>query len=90
MDPQKLHYTTKVNKEKRQETGTDNMIWTIKKIIVHLTRETTLRKRTVIMISTPSRVGFFMQPNGFLKNGNIVEIKVDGIRSIANKIVFES
>jgi len=66
------------------------MIWTIKKIIVHLTRGTTLRKGTVIMTGTPSGVGFFMQPNGFLKNEDMVEIEVDGIGSIANKMVFES
>jgi 2-keto-4-pentenoate hydratase/2-oxohepta-3-ene-1,7-dioic acid hydratase in catechol pathway len=90
VDPQKLHYTTKVNGEKRQETRTDDMIWTIKKIIVHLTRGTTLRKGTVIMTGTPSGVGFFMQPNGFLKNEDMVEIEVDGIGSIANKMVFES
>ncbi len=91
MDPQKLHYTTKVNEEKRQETGTDDMIWTIKKIIVHLTRGTTLRKGTVIMTGTPSGIGLFMEPRGvgLLKNGDVVEIEVDGIGSIVNKMVFE-
>lgn len=90
VDPQKLHYTTKVNGEKRQETGTDDMIWTIKQIIAHLTRGTTLRKGTVIMTGTPSGIGLFMEHNGLLKNGDVVEIEVDGIGSIANKMVFES
>lgn len=92
VDPQKLHYTTKVNGDKRQETGTDDMIWSIKKIIAHLTRGTTLRKGTVIMTGTPSGIGLFMQPKGvgLLKNGDVVEIEVDGIGSIANKMVFES
>jgi len=92
VDPQKLHYTTKVNGHKRQETGTDDMIWSIKKIIAHLTRGTTLRKGTVIMTGTPSGIGLFMQPKGvgLLKNGDVVEIEVDGIGSIANKMVFES
>lgn len=91
VNPQKLHYTTKVNGEKRQETGTDDMIWTIKKIIAHLTRGTTLRKGTVIMTGTPSGIGFFIEPKGagFLKNGDVVEIEVGGIGSIANKMVFE-
>ncbi|KAE9363332.1 hypothetical protein N431DRAFT_357475 [Stipitochalara longipes BDJ] len=91
VDPQKLHYTTKVNGEKRQETGTDDMIWTIRKIIAHLTRGTTLRKGTVIMTGTPSGIGLFMEPKGvgLLKNGDVVEIEVDGIGSIVNKMVFE-
>jgi len=90
VDPHKLRYTTKVNGEKRQETGTDDMIWSVAKIIAHLSRGTTLRKGTVIMTGTPSGVGLFMEPKGFLKNGDIVEIEVEGIGSIANKVVFES
>jgi len=88
-DPQKLKYTTKVNGEKRQETGTDDMIWSVKQIIEHLSRGTTLRKGTVIMTGTPSGVGLFMEPKGFLKHGDVVEITVDGVGSIANKMVFE-
>jgi 2-keto-4-pentenoate hydratase/2-oxohepta-3-ene-1,7-dioic acid hydratase in catechol pathway len=88
-DPQTLKYTTKVNGEKRQETGTDDMIFSVKKIVEHLSRGTTLRKGTVIMTGTPSGVGLFMEPKGFLKNGDVVEIEVGGIGKIANKIVFE-
>lgn len=29
-DPQKLRYVTRVNGAKRQETGTDDMIWSVK------------------------------------------------------------
>jgi 2-keto-4-pentenoate hydratase/2-oxohepta-3-ene-1,7-dioic acid hydratase in catechol pathway len=90
VDPQKLHYTTKVNGEKRQETRTDDMIWTIKQIIAHLTRGTTLRKGTAIMTGTPSGIGLFVEPKGLLKNGDVVEIEVDGVGSIANKMVFEN
>ena len=89
VDPQKLRYTTKVNGDLRQETGTDDMIWSVKQIIAHLSRGTTLRKGTVIMTGTPSGVGLFMEPKGFLKDGDIVEITVEGIGSIANKMVFE-
>jgi len=88
-DPQKLHYTTKVNGELRQETETSDMIWTVKQIIAHLTRGTTLRKGTVIQTGTPSGVGLFMKPQGFVKNGDVVEIAIDGIGAIRNKMVFE-
>jgi transcription initiation factor TFIIH subunit 2 len=87
-DPQKLSYTTKVNGEERQRTGTDDMIWTVRQIIAHLSRGTTLRKGTVIMTGTPSGVGFFMEPKGFLKDGDLVEIEVEGIGRIANRVRF--
>jgi len=90
-DPQKLSYYTKVNGEVRQQTGTDDMIWSVRQIIAHLSRGTTLRKGTVIMTGTPSGVGLFIEPKGtgFLKDGDVVEIGVEGIGSIANKMVFE-
>jgi len=88
-DPQKIKYWTKVNGEKRQETGTDDMIYTIGQIIEHLSRGTTLRAGTAILTGTPSGVGLFMEPKGFLKDGDEVEIYVEGIGSIVNKMKFE-
>ncbi len=91
VDPQALKYTTKVNGEVRQETGTDDMIWSVKQIIAHLSRGTTLRRGTVIMTGTPSGVGLFIEPKGtgFLKDGDVVEIEVEGIGAIRNRMVFE-
>ncbi|KAH9217847.1 fumarylacetoacetate hydrolase family protein [Leptodontidium sp. 2 PMI_412] len=89
VDPQRLTYTTKVNGEVRQQTGTDDMIWTIKQIIAHLSRGTTLRKGTAIMTGTPSGVGLFMEPKGFLKDGDVVEVDIEGIGALRNKIIFE-
>ena len=89
-DPQALTYTTKVNGELRQRTPTSDMIWSVKQIIAHLSRGTTLRKGTAIMTGTPSGVGLFMtERDGFLKDGDVVKIEVDAIGAISNKIVFE-
>ncbi|KAJ4985821.1 fumarylacetoacetate hydrolase [Stagonosporopsis vannaccii] len=88
-NPQKLRYWTKVNGQKRQETGTDDMIFTVGEIIQHLSRGTTLRAGTAILTGTPSGVGLFMEPKGFVKDGDEVEIYVEGIGSIINKMNFE-
>ncbi|TVY47499.1 Uncharacterized protein LOCC1_G002241 [Lachnellula occidentalis] len=87
-DPQNLSYTTKVNGEVRQETSTSDMIWTVKQLIVHLSRGTTLRAGTAIMTGTLSGVGLFMSPKGFLKDGDVVEVDISEIGAIANKMVF--
>ncbi|KAK4114595.1 hypothetical protein N656DRAFT_776759 [Canariomyces notabilis] len=88
-DPQKLHLVTKVNGQIRQETETSDMIFSVAKIIAHLSRGTTLRKGTIIQTGTPSGVGLFMEPKGFLKDGDVVEVAIDGIGAIRNKILFE-
>jgi len=86
-DPQKLKYTTKVNGEVRQATGTDDMIWSVRQIIAHLSRGTTLRRGTVIMTGTPEGVGFFQKK--FFGDGDVVEVEIEGLGKICNKMVFE-
>ncbi|KAH7085235.1 hypothetical protein BKA63DRAFT_539167 [Paraphoma chrysanthemicola] len=86
-DPQKLVYETRLGAEVVQKTGTEDMIWTVRQIIAHLSRGTTLRKGTVIMAGTPSGVGFFRKR--FLKDGEVVSVEVEGLGGIANKMVFE-
>jgi len=88
-DPMKLKLSTKVNGKIRQETGTDDMIWTVGQVVEHLSRGSTLRAGTCIMTGTPSGVGIFMEPKGFLGDGDEVEVHVEGIGSLINKMVFE-
>ncbi|KAL2195295.1 hypothetical protein P885DRAFT_70405 [Corynascus similis CBS 632.67] len=90
-DPQRLRLTTRVNGALRQETETSDMIFSVSRIIAHLSRGATLRRGTVIQTGTPSGVGLFMEPkgSGFLKDGDVVEVAIDGFGAIRNKMVFE-
>lgn len=85
-DPQKVRYKTLVNDTVVQDTDTADMIWTVRQLIAHLSRGTTLRAGTVIMTGTPSGVGYFQ--NKFLKDGDVVEVEVEGLGKISNKMVF--
>lgn len=87
-DPQKLRYMTRVNGVEKQSTSTDDMIWKVKDILVHLTRGTTVRAGTVIMTGTPSGVGLFR--NEFLKHGDTVEVEIDGLPKLVNTFDFEA
>lgn len=85
-DPQALQLTTKVNGEVKQETSTGDMIWTVRQIISHLSRGTTLRKGTLIMTGTPSGVGYFRKE--FLKDGDVVEVEIEGCAATKNRIRY--
>ncbi|KAF3808727.1 hypothetical protein GCG54_00010916 [Colletotrichum gloeosporioides] len=86
-DPHALRYRTMVNGKVVQETETSDMIWSVAQVIVHLSRGTTLRKGTVIMMGTPAGVGYFQ--GKFLKDGDVVAVEIDGLGKIENKVVFE-
>lgn len=88
-DPTKLTLQTFVNGEERQTTKTDDLIFDIPAIIRHLSRGRTLRPGTVIMSGTPSGVAAFMKPPAWLKDGDVVEVKISELGMIRNKMVFE-
>lgn len=89
-DPEQLQMECFVNGEKRQSTHVDDLIFGIPSILQHLSRGTTLRKGTVIMTGTPSGVAAFMKPPAWLQNGDVVEVSIDKIGSIKNRVVFEN
>ncbi|RHZ52052.1 hypothetical protein CDV55_102432 [Aspergillus turcosus] len=88
-DYRELQMECFVNGEKRQSTKLDDLIFDIPAILQHLSRGTTLRKGTVIMTGTPSGVGFLMKPQACLKDGDVVEVRIDKIGSMRNRICFE-
>lgn len=87
-NPHQLQLTTKVNGEIRQNENTNDMIWKMAQIIPHLTRGRTVRAGTVCMTGTPSGVGWFMQPQGYIRDGDEVEVIIQKLGSIKNKIYF--
>ena len=86
-DPQTLKYVLRVNGEVGQVIGTDDMIWSVRRIVAHLSRGTTLRRGTVIMTGTSAGVGCFQKK--FLKDGDVVEVELEGSGRVSNKMVFE-
>lgn len=86
----KSHLVTRVNGVERQKTGIDDLIFDVRDIIRFATRGHTLEPGTVIMTGTPSGVAAFMQPPAWLQDGDVVEVEIDGMGKIRNKMVFEN
>ncbi|GME45153.1 hypothetical protein HMPREF1541_07089 [Neofusicoccum parvum] len=87
-NPQALTLTTRVNDGVRQNSTTDDMIWTIKDILRHLSQGTTVKAGTVIMTGTPSGVGYLRKT--LLNDGDVVEVEVKGIGTLLNVMRFEN
>lgn len=85
-----LTLVTSVNGVERQKSGIDDLIFNVQDIIRFAAKGHTLEPGTVIMTGTPSGVAAFMQPPVWLKDGDIVEVQIDGIGKIRNKMVFEN
>jgi len=60
-----------------QESGINDLIFTVAQVIAHLSKGTTLPKGTVILTGTPSGIGFLRDPKEVLHDGDqfVVEIQ---------------
>ncbi len=88
-DPQKLMIRTRVNGELRQECSTSEMVFTCREQIAHLTQAFTLDPGDVIFTGTPRGVGAAYDPPRYLKVGDRVQIEIEGVGALDNKVVAE-
>jgi 2-keto-4-pentenoate hydratase/2-oxohepta-3-ene-1,7-dioic acid hydratase in catechol pathway len=88
-DPQSLRIVTKVNGELRQNSSSENMVLPIRKIISSLSMVMTIEAGDIISTGTPAGVAMSMKDPKYLKDGDIVEISVEKLGTIRNRIVFQ-
>ena len=88
-DPSKLHITTRVNGEVRQDGGTDLMIFSIPYVISHVSKFTWLEPGDIITTGSPGGSAVEMKPPQWLKPGDVLEVEISGIGRLRNPIVAE-
>lgn len=87
VNPQDLRIQTRLNGELVQEASTAQMIFSIATLLSELSRGTTLLAGTVLLTGTPSGVGHARTPPRYLKEGDVVEIAIDGLGTLRNPVV---
>ena len=87
-DPQSLKISTKLNGRIVQESGTRDMIFGVAKTIAFLSQGTTLLPGDVIFTGTPQGVGMGRSPQLWLKDGDVVEVGLEGVGTCTNKVEF--
>lgn len=86
LDASDLAIGCKINGEQRQSSRTSKMIFDVKEIIHQLSAGFTLLPGDVIMTGTPEGVGYAMQPPQTLKPGDVMELEIEGIGVLTNRI----
>lgn len=80
---------TFVNGDLRQDTNTSDLLFVIQDIVCFMSQGTTLEQGAIISMGTPGGVGMAMTPPQRLKDGGVVEAKIQHLGTIRNKMVFE-
>ena len=86
-NPQALALRCYVNGELRQSSDTSQMIHNLWQQIAYLSTAFTLETGDLIATGTPEGVGVGMEPQTFLKPGDVVRCEIDGIGAIENRVV---
>jgi 2-keto-4-pentenoate hydratase/2-oxohepta-3-ene-1,7-dioic acid hydratase in catechol pathway len=88
-DPSKLRLTTRLNGAVMQSATIDMMITPIAAQIAYISTFLPLEPGDVIVTGTPGGVGSKRKPPVFMKNGDVIEIEIDGIGVLRNTVVNE-
>ncbi len=87
-DPQNLKIQTLVNGEIRQNSSSNKMVIPIRKIISSLSNLITIEPGDIISTGTPAGAAMSMKEPKYLKHDDVVEITIEKLGSIKNKVLF--
>ena len=89
-DPHALDISLEIGGETLQSSNTRELIFQIPEIVAHISSVVTLEAGDVVATGTPAGVGFARKPPRFLKAGDEVVIRVQGLGELRNPCVDES
>ncbi len=85
-DPQTLEMVLTVNGEERQRTNTANQVFTVKHLVSFLSTIATLEPGDIVITGTPGGVIQAMDPQVWLKDGDVVRVEIEKVGVLENKV----
>ncbi len=85
-DPHDVTLTTVLNGVNMQSAHTSDLIWTIPFLISYFSQWYLFQPGDVLTTGSPAGVGYAREPKLFMKPGDLVEVRVDAIGTLANTI----
>lgn len=86
-DVHNLRIRLELNGQTMQDSSTSKMIFSIPQIISFISRDITLAAGDIICTGTPLGVGYFREPQIFLKEGDKIKIEIEKIGTLENSCV---
>jgi 2-keto-4-pentenoate hydratase/2-oxohepta-3-ene-1,7-dioic acid hydratase in catechol pathway len=85
-DPQNLCIELRLNGETMQSSNTRYQIFPVAKLVSYVSQVCTLLPGDLIFTGTPGGVGAGRTPPVFLQDGDTVEVEIDGIGCLRNRV----
>jgi len=78
-DPHNLRLWLSLNGKMMQDSNTNDLIFNIPFLVSYISQFMTLLPGDIVSTGTPAGVGLGFNPNIFLKEGDVVELGIDGL-----------
>lgn len=88
-DPGNLGIQLRLNGQTMQSSSTQQLIFSIPKLLAYISRVCILEPGDVVFTGTPPGVGMARKPPVFLKPGDEVEVEVERLGTLRNPVVSE-
>jgi 2-keto-4-pentenoate hydratase/2-oxohepta-3-ene-1,7-dioic acid hydratase in catechol pathway len=85
-DPSDVRVQQRLNGEVLQDARTSDLIFDVPTLVGYIARWITLEPGDLILTGTPEGVGVFREPKIALKDGDEVEVEVEGIGVLRNPV----
>ena len=86
-DPHNLHLWLKLNGETMQDSNTSDLIFGLPKLVSYISEFMTLLPGDVISTGTPFGVGLGLDPQMYLKAGDVMELGIEGLGVSRQKVI---
>ena len=88
-DYREFRLKTRLNGRVLQEASLADLIFDIPTLIEYASSFTTLSPGDVLVTGTPDGVGAFRDPQLWMGAGDVVEVEIDRVGLLSNKVVAE-
>jgi 2-keto-4-pentenoate hydratase/2-oxohepta-3-ene-1,7-dioic acid hydratase in catechol pathway len=85
-DPHRLSIKLRLNGRTMQDSNTNQLIFGVPELIEFLSASITLEPGDVIATGTPPGVGFARTPPVFIKEGDVMEVEIEGLGILRNPV----
>jgi 2-keto-4-pentenoate hydratase/2-oxohepta-3-ene-1,7-dioic acid hydratase in catechol pathway len=89
LDPGRCAIRSRLNGRLMQDGCTRDMVFSCQALVSYLSHQFTLLPGTVILTGTPEGVGMARQPPVFLRDGDQIEVEIEGIGVLSNPVARE-
>jgi 2,4-diketo-3-deoxy-L-fuconate hydrolase len=86
-DPQALKLTLDLNGKRRQDGSTANMVFKVPFLVSYVSQFMTLAPGDIISTGTPAGVGLGQKPPVFLREGDVMELEIEGLGRQRQRVV---